>query len=160
VRRSITSSATPLHSCPVSDFRIPAHDTIGVLICDDVDELRQLVRVLIELDPELRVAGEARDGVEAIARAEHLQPDVILLDLSMPILTGLDALPCITAAAPAARVIAFTALSDTVVEAAVLAAGAHSFLEKGTPPDAITAAIKAAFAGARSASPDLREATA
>jgi DNA-binding NarL/FixJ family response regulator len=140
----------------VSELPTPAQDRIGVLICDDVDELRLLIRVVIELDPELHVAGEARNGVEAIAQAERLQPDVILLDLSMPVLSGLEALPRLTAAAPAARVIAFTALSDTVVKAAVVAAGAHAFLGKGIPPDEITAAIKAAYATTRSSASPVR----
>jgi NarL family two-component system response regulator LiaR len=122
---------------------------IGVLICDDADSLLLLLRVVVGLDPGLHVAGEARNGQEAILEAARLQPDVILLDLSMPVLTGLDALPAIKAAAPGAHVIAFTGLSASVVEAAVRRAGADSFLEKGALPDVIAEAIKQAFAAGR-----------
>jgi DNA-binding NarL/FixJ family response regulator len=121
-------------------------DTIGVLICDDSDGLRLLLQVVVGLDPDLGVAGEARNGQEAITEAARLQPDVILLDLSMPVLTGLDALPAIKAAAPSAHIIAFTGLSAAVVEETVLRAGADSFLEKGAPPEAIAEAIKQAYA--------------
>jgi NarL family two-component system response regulator LiaR len=127
----------------------PSTYKIGVLICDDADSLRQLLRIVVGLDPGLHVAGEARNGQEAIAEAARLQPDVILLDLSMPVLAGLDALPAIKAAAPGAHVIAFTGLSASVAEEAVRRAGADSFLEKGARPDAIAEAIKHAFAAGR-----------
>jgi DNA-binding NarL/FixJ family response regulator len=127
----------------------PKTDTIDVLICDDSDALRLLLRVVVGLDPDLGVAGEARNGREAIAEAARLQPDVILLDLSMPVLTGLDALPAIKAAAPSAHIIAFTGLSASVVEEAVLRAGADSLLEKGALPDEIAEAIKHAYAAGR-----------
>jgi DNA-binding NarL/FixJ family response regulator len=122
---------------------------IGVLICDDVVELRRLIRIVVELDPSLDVVGEAQNGEQAILQAERLQPDVVLLDLSMPVLSGLEALPAIRAAAPKARIIAFTGLSSPVLEHAVLEAGAHRFLPKGASPDAITDAIKDVYASAR-----------
>jgi len=123
--------------------------TIGVLICDDVVELRRLIRVVVELDPSLDVVGEAQNGEQAILQAARLQPDVVLLDLSMPVLSGLEALPAIRAAAPKARIIAFTGLSSPALEHVVLGAGAHSFLAKGASPDAITDAIKDVYASAR-----------
>lgn len=123
--------------------------TIGVLICDDVVELRRLVRVVVELDPSLDVVGEAQNGEQAILQAKRLQPDVILLDLSMPVLSGLEALPAIRAAAPKARIIAFTGLSSPTLEHTLLESGAHSFLAKGASPDAITDAIKDVHASAR-----------
>jgi DNA-binding NarL/FixJ family response regulator len=114
-----------------------------VLICDDVEAMRSLLRIVVELDPGFRVAGEAAHGDEAIAQAQELQPDVILLDLSMPGRTGLDELPAIRAVAPAAAVIAFSGLDESVVGAAALAAGAALFLQKGAQPEAILAAIEA-----------------
>jgi DNA-binding NarL/FixJ family response regulator len=95
------------------------------------------------------VAGEARNGEEAIVEAKRLQPDVILLDLAMPVLTGLAALPAIKAAAPGAHVVALTGLSADVVEEVVLRAGADSFLEKGAHPDLIAETIRHAFAARR-----------
>lgn len=124
----------------------PLAGRIGVLVCDDSDALRVLLRVLLGVDPQLDAVGEARNGQEAIDRARELQPDVILLDLSMPVLTGLAALPAIKAAAPNAQVIAFTGLAGPVVEEAVRSAGADRFLEKGALPQTIIGAIKDVYA--------------
>lgn len=128
----------------------PTGAALSVLICDDVHAMRTLLRVVIELDPRLRVAGEARDGSEAISLAQRVQPDVVLLDLSMPIRSGLEALPEIKAVAPAAQIIAFSGLDRSVVENDALQAGASRFLQKGADPDEILAAIEAtALSGRR-----------
>ena len=113
---------------------------IGVLICDDVDAMRMLLCLVVGLGADLRVVGEARDGNEAISEAKRLQPDVILLDLSMPRRTGLDALPEIRRAAPAAQIIVLSGFAASTIEAEVLALGAR-FIEKGADPDVIAAAI-------------------
>lgn len=120
-----------------------------MLICDDADAVRRLLRLIIELDPDLRVVGEARDGREAITESTRLEPDVVLLDLSMPGLTGLEALPMIKASVPATRVIVFTGLSGSFIEKEVIDAGADSFLQKGALPTAITGAVKEVYATAR-----------
>jgi DNA-binding NarL/FixJ family response regulator len=135
----------------MADLRdAPRRGGIGVLVVDDAAAMRELLGVVLELNPELWLAGEAADGQEAIEQAERLQPDVVLLDLSLPIRTGIDALPEIKAVAPAARVIAFTGFSDSAVEDTVLAAGADGFLLKGAAPAAIIDMILAAS----SAGPD------
>jgi DNA-binding NarL/FixJ family response regulator len=120
----------------------PSDVEIGVLICDDVEAMRALLGLVIRLGAGLRVVGEARDGIEAISEAKRLQPDVILLDLSMPRRTGLDALPAIKQAAPAAQVIVFSGFVASTIEAEVLAHGAARFIEKGADPEAIIAAIR------------------
>lgn len=125
------------------------NDTIGVLICDDVDAMRTLLRVVVDLSPRLHVAGEARDGNEAVSQAERVQPDVVLLDLSMPVRTGLDALPDIRVAAPAAEVVVYSGLSGSIVEKQTLEAGASRFLEKGVDPEAIVSAIEDVYTAAR-----------
>ncbi|MHB8468425.1 MAG: response regulator, partial [Gaiellaceae bacterium] len=107
-----------------------------MLICDDVAAMRLLLNVIVGLNPDLHVAGEARDGNEAVSEARRLQPDVVVLDLSMPARSGLDALPDIRRVAPASVVIAFTGLDESVVGDAARAAGAASFVQKGTDPDA------------------------
>lgn len=104
--------------------------------------MRDLLVLVVEMRQGLSVAGEAADGVEAIVEAERLQPDVILLDLSMPRLTGLDALPDILRVAPRARVIALSGFAASVVAGNVLAAGAHRYLEKGVDPQVIADAIE------------------
>jgi chemotaxis response regulator CheB len=62
---------------------------IRVLIADDSPTARQLIRAILESDPELRVVGEARDGAEAVRMAEELAPDIVLMDVNMPVLDGL-----------------------------------------------------------------------
>jgi DNA-binding NarL/FixJ family response regulator len=116
--------------------------TIDVLICDDVDAMRMLLGAVIGLRPGLRVVGEARDGTEAISEATRLQPDVILLDLSMPLRTGFEALPEILQAAPNARVIVLSGFLAATIETDVIALGAALFMEKGAHPDAINDAIE------------------
>lgn len=122
-------------------------DPIGVLICDDISSIRLLLRVTIELRDgsdgkmALHVVGEATDGNEAVSEAERLQPDVILLDLSMPHRTGLDALPDIKRVAPGAKVIVVSGFSASVMADDALARGADSYLEKGSDPDVIADAI-------------------
>jgi DNA-binding NarL/FixJ family response regulator len=115
---------------------------IGVLICDDVDALRTLLGYIIGLHTGLYVVGEARDGNEAVAEAARVEPDVILLDLSMPRRTGFDALPEIKHVAPAARIIVLSGFSASTIEADVLALGAERYIEKGASPDMIVAAIQ------------------
>jgi len=124
-------------------------EPISVLICDDVAAMRSLLRIVVELEPRLRVAGEAGTGDDAVLQAQTLQPDVILLDLSMPRRTGLDALPAIRLVAPTSVVIAFSGLDELVVGDAARAAGAALFLQKGAKPAAIVAAIVAAHLNGR-----------
>ena len=71
---------------------------IRVLVCDDVEAFRALMRYTLQEDPGIEVVGEAADGMAAIDAAERLQPDVVLLDLTMPILDGIDAIPVMLAA--------------------------------------------------------------
>jgi DNA-binding NarL/FixJ family response regulator len=115
---------------------------VGVLICDDNDALRDLLREVVKARPSLRVVGEAADGNEAIVEAARLQPDVILLDLAMPRRTGLDAIRELGRVAPAAKIIVFTGFSEASVAQDVLDLGAVRFLTKGASPDAINDAIE------------------
>jgi two-component system invasion response regulator UvrY len=115
---------------------------IGVLICDDVEAMRMLLRVVVELRPGLRVVGEASDGNQAVTEAKQLQPDVILLDLSMPGRTGFDALPEIRQVAPEAKVIVLSGFVASTTAPKVLEIGASLFIEKGADPEEIVAAIE------------------
>ncbi|HVD02263.1 MAG TPA: response regulator [Candidatus Dormibacteraeota bacterium] len=117
-------------------------ESISVLICDDSAEMRQLLVQIVELRNGLHVAGEAADGLEAIAQAVRLQPAVIVLDLSMPHMTGLEALPEIKRVAPSAMVVVLSGFSASIVAADVLAAGADRYLEKGAPPSLIAKTIE------------------
>lgn len=120
----------------------PLDGSIGVLICDDVESMRVLLGVIVGLRPGLHVAGEAADGEQAITEAARLQPDVVLLDLSMPRRTGLDALPEIKRVAPEAKVIVLSGFAATMLAPDVLALGAARYIEKGVDPDTIAAMIE------------------
>jgi DNA-binding NarL/FixJ family response regulator len=114
---------------------------IGVLICDDVDEIRELLRAAVGLAPALLVLGEAADGNAAVAQAVELHPDVILLDLAMPVRSGLDALPELRRVVPDAKIIVLSGITSDIVEDRVLALGAAHYLQKGADPETITDAI-------------------
>jgi two-component system, NarL family, invasion response regulator UvrY len=130
----------------VADSDGASNGSTGVLICDDVQAVRGLLAVIVRKRPGLRVVGEAEDGNQAIAEAGRLQPEVILLDLSMPGKTGLDALPEIRRVAPNAKVIVLSGFAESMLASDVLSQGAHRYLEKGVHPDVIAAAIEEAAA--------------
>ena len=113
-----------------------------VLICDDNAALRSLLHAIVDVADGMRVVGEAADGETAISQASLLQPDVILLDLAMPVLSGLDALPRIRRTAPTAKIIVLSGFSTATAAERSLALGADSYLEKGTDPDTIINAIE------------------
>ena len=120
---------------------VPDSSDVRVLICDDYEPFRTMVRALIEVRPGLAVVGEAANGQEAVAEAARLQPDVILLDLAMPTKTGLQALQEIAQVATDAKVIIFSGFSIASVAGDVIDLGAVSYLQKGSSPEAIIEAI-------------------
>jgi DNA-binding NarL/FixJ family response regulator len=102
-----------------------------VVIADDSDDVRLLLRSQLEIDGRFAVVGEAADGSAAVDIARDLQPDLIVLDLAMPRLDGLQALPLLREAAPEARVIVLSGFDPRSVGPKVLAAGAARCIEKG-----------------------------
>ena len=118
----------------------------GVLICDDNDAMRMLLGVVVGGSPKLEVVGEASNGNDAVVQATRLQPSVILLDLAMPVRSGLDALPELRQVAPDARVIVYSGFAGGIVADDVLALGAAGYLEKGAHPDAIVGTIEQTLA--------------
>lgn len=111
---------------------------VRVLIADDYSDMRRLLRIQLER-AGVDVVGEAADGAETVARAGELTPDVIVMDLAMPVMDGLQALPAIRAAAPDATVIVLSGFASALLEDQALAAGATRFLEKGVGMDVIGA---------------------
>jgi two-component system, NarL family, nitrate/nitrite response regulator NarL len=101
-----------------------------VLLVDDNSAVRSLVRRLFELEPDFEISGEAENGRDAVERAENLKPDLIILDLSMPVMTGLDAAPLLRKLLPNARIILFTVQDGREIERLARAAGANSVVSK------------------------------
>lgn len=87
-------------------------DTRRVLLVDDAPDLRTLLQVALERDGRFVVVGEAVNGAEAIDKAADLQPDIVVLDQMMPVMSGLEAMPHIRRAAPEAKIVLFSAIAD------------------------------------------------
>ena len=111
-----------------------------VLVCDDSPQIRELVRIVLELEGD-EVVGEAENGREAVDEAERLQPEVVLLDLSMPVMDGLEALPEIRRVAPQARIIVLSGFDRDRLVSQALALGADHYVPKGGDPDEIVDAV-------------------
>lgn len=103
---------------------------IRVVIADDVEALRNLLRVQLELDDEFEVVGEAADGRAAVEVVEESQPDFVLLDLAMPVMDGLQAIPEIRRVDPAATIVVLSGFEASALAPAAFGAGADHFLEK------------------------------
>ena len=126
---------------------------IRILIADDHSVVRQGLRMFLGLDPELEVIGEARDGAEALQRAHELHPDVVLIDLLMPVMDGIAAIGAIRRELPDVEVIALTSVLDDSSVIGAVRAGAIGYLLKDTEADDLCRAIKAAAAGQVQLSP-------
>jgi DNA-binding NarL/FixJ family response regulator len=114
-----------------------------VLIVDDVPAMRRLVRLALEESGHFTVVGEALNGAEAASAGRRLRPDVILLDLAMPGVNGLQALPLLKEACPSARIILHTGFEHERLAREALEYGAHAFLEKGLPAPTLVARLLA-----------------
>jgi DNA-binding NarL/FixJ family response regulator len=115
---------------------------VDIYLCDDVPELRQLLRIILEEDPGLRVVGESGDAQVGIEEIAELQPHVVLLDLSMPGMDGLEALPLIRRAAPGTSVIVFSGFTEAKMAALVLERGAARYIEKGESLDRVRETVR------------------
>ena len=129
--------------------------THRVLIADDESGIRSALRLLLDSEPDIVVVGEASDGTEAVELAVALEPDVVLMDVQMPRMNGLDATRALCATSSALRVVMLTMfdLDEYVYEA--LRAGASGFLLKNSPPNVVLGAIRTASEGASLLSPQV-----
>lgn len=122
-------------------------DTIGVLIVDDQALVRAGFRMILEIEPDLRVVGEASDGEQAVAQVAALQPDVVLMDVRMPGLDGIAATKRLLAAGTRARVVMLTTFDMDAYVYEALRVGASGFLLKDVQPELLVAGIRAVHAG-------------
>jgi DNA-binding NarL/FixJ family response regulator len=130
-------------------------DTVRVLLVDDQELVRYGLRLVLEASAGLTVVGEAGDGLQAIGAAERLRPDVVLMDVRMPGMSGIDATRRITTLVPEARVLVLTTYDLDDAAFGALDAGAAGFLLKDTRPDDLVAAIHAVASGDAVVSPRL-----
>jgi DNA-binding NarL/FixJ family response regulator len=104
-----------------------------VFLCDDVAEMRLLMRLSLEEDPSFEIVGEADNGASALAAIPRLKPDVVVLDLSMPGMGGLELIPHLRRLAPATGIVVYSAFATPRIETQALACGADRYLKKGAP---------------------------
>lgn len=128
---------------------------IRVLIAEDQALVLGALAALLKLEPDLDVVGMARDGRQALALCRELAPDVLLTDIEMPLMTGLELASAIDAHKLAARVIIVTTFARTGYLRRALAAGVRGYLLKDAPADTLAAAIRTVHAGGRAVAPEL-----
>lgn len=106
---------------------------VRVLVADDSAGVRELLVLLLNMESDFTVVGEARDGVAAVTQAERLQPDLVILDVDMPRLDGIEALPRVRVASPHSQVVIFSGnVDDPGLETKARAAGATAVISKAT----------------------------
>jgi two-component system, NarL family, response regulator LiaR len=120
---------------------------IRILLCEDQTLVRHGLRTILELEPGMAVVGEAADGEEAVALVERAAPDVVLLDLVMPRVDGLEAIRRIRERAPATRILVLTSFADDHTVLPAVRAGAAGYLLKDVQPPELADAIRTVHAG-------------
>ena len=127
---------------------------ITVLIADDHPVVRQGLQVLLSVQDDIEVAGEAADGGQAVAMTAELDPDVILLDLKLPVLDGIAVLRQLREAGRGVRALVLTSAPDRTLVSLAVQAGAAGFLYKDVDPDALVRAIRSVHDGHTLLAPD------
>ncbi len=128
-----------------------------IVIAEDHTILRQGLRALLSSDPDFEVVGEAEDGRAAIRSVETLSPDLLLMDLSMPRMTGMEAITEIKKGSPATKIVVLTVHKGEEYVLSALKAGADGYVLKDAGRDELVAAVKNVLAGKRYLSPDISE---
>lgn len=130
-------------------------EPVRIMLCDDHAVVRQGLRTFLDTVDEVTVVGEARDGQEALELVKELRPDVVLLDLVMPRMDGIEATRQIRAACPGTRVIILTSYGEDEKLFPAIKAGAISYLLKDIGPDELVSAILAARRGEATLPPEI-----
>ena len=117
---------------------------IKILLVDDQPAVRDGLRMRLELEPDLTIVGEARDGLEAVALAQALVPDVVVMDVEMPGLDGIGATRQLRAKTPSMAIVMLSIHCDVTTQASAHEAGATAFVEKRAAIDVLLAEIRRA----------------
>jgi len=128
---------------------------IRVLIVDDQNLIRQGLKTLLELELDLQIIGEAENGQIAVQQSDRLHPDVVLMDIRMPVMDGVAATRAIIQRSPTAKVLILTTFDDEEYVTAALQQGAIGYLLKDTPSEDLAIAIRAAHKGYTQISPGI-----
>lgn len=131
---------------------------IRVLLVDDHDMVRKGLGVFLRVKPDLELVGEAADGAEALAQCATLQPDIVLMDLVMPVMDGVAATRQIRQRWPHIQIIALTSFHEPAQIREVMQAGAVSYLLKNVATDELATAIRAAYRGQSTLAPEAMQA--
>ena len=132
-----------------------ADDTIRVLICDDHDLFRHGLRMVLEVEEGIEVVAEAADGEQAVAKVEELAPDVVLMDVRMPRMGGIEATRVIRQLFPTTRIIVLTVSDEEDDLYGAVKAGANGYLLKEVSIEEVADAVRAVFGGQSLISPSL-----
>ena len=130
---------------------------VTILLVDDHAVVRTGYRRILENDSRLRVVGEAANSSEALHHDRELTPDVIVLDISLPGVSGIETLRRILASRPAARVLMFSMYSDAIYASRALRAGALGYISKSSAPELLVEGVRAVASGGQYISPDVRQ---
>jgi DNA-binding NarL/FixJ family response regulator len=131
--------------------------SIRVLLCDDHTILRDGLRGLLQAEPDLEVVGEAANGLEAIKLVEQLQPDVVLMDINMPQLDGVEAVERLTVAYPDLRILILTMYNHDEYLFRTIRAGAKGYLLKDSPISELVESIRTVMKGGSVLHPELTD---
>src|SRR3954470_7042228 len=115
--------------------------TVRVFLVDDVGAFRALMRFTLAEDPRIEVVGEASDGREGVSGVERLKPDVVLLDLAMPVLDGFEAIPLMIERSPGTTIVALSGFTAGRLGSLGIRSGAHAYVEKGEDAAVIREAV-------------------
>jgi NarL family two-component system response regulator LiaR len=132
-----------------------SESAIRVLLVDDHAVVRRGIQALLATEPGIEVVGEATNGVEAVARAEELAPDVVLMDIKMPEMDGIEAMRMIRGKNPAIQILVLTSFSSDAKLFPAVKAGAVGYLLKSATPDELIRGIRNSAAGRTSLTPDV-----
>jgi two-component system, NarL family, response regulator NreC len=129
--------------------------SVSIVLADDHPVVRRGMRALLELEPDFAIVGEASDGLEIVRLVERVKPDVLVLDLMMPGLSGLEAMRIVRERAPKTRIVVLSMQGNKAFIAAALKIGATCYVLKGCTEENLIRAVRDAAAGVRFLSPEV-----